>query len=131
MVAPSPERTPTIERLLRLPRSERLDALRTVVETEFRQALLMTVEDYLPVDESYFDLGLTSLSMSALRQRIEDLLGVTLDATVLFNEPTLTRFMAYLQRDALATVVGDPIGPTEITPAEPDDLMQELLAELG
>ncbi|MEU3355416.1 acyl carrier protein [Streptomyces sp. NPDC037389] len=75
---------------------ERRDALEEKVVTQFKEALLMGEDEELELDTSFFDLGLTSLALGAMRKRLEDLLGVAIDATVLFNEPTVGRLVEYL-----------------------------------
>ncbi|KOG64520.1 hypothetical protein ADK76_08695 [Streptomyces griseoflavus] len=75
---------------------ERRDALEEKVVTQFKEALLMGEDEELEMDTSFFDLGLTSLALGAMRKQLEDQLGVTIDATVLFNEPTVGRLVEYL-----------------------------------
>lgn len=79
-----------------LPVADRKDALAEIVEREFRTVLLMTDEDELPHDHSYFDLGLTSLGITDLKQRLEGLLGCEIDTTVLFNSPTIDSLLIHL-----------------------------------
>lgn len=50
----------------------------------------------LPVDVGYFDLGLTSLRLSEARTRLEESLGIPIDATVLFGQPTVEQLVSYL-----------------------------------
>ena len=76
--------------------AERRDALEEILEKEFKAALLMTDEDELPFDQSYFDLGLTSLGITDLKERFEELLEVEIDTTMLFNSPTVERLLDYL-----------------------------------
>lgn len=87
---------PTLEQLGELPAAERVDVLSVVLETEFRAALLMTEDDELPFDQSFFDLGLTSLSLTDLKQRIEEALLCEIDTNVLFSSPTIERLLAHL-----------------------------------
>ncbi|GLW89931.1 acyl carrier protein [Actinokineospora globicatena] len=86
----------TIADLADLPAVERGEALEEVLAPRFRAALLMTEDDDLPPDRSFFDLGLTSLGLTDLKQDIEGLLGCEIDATVLFNSPTLESLIGYL-----------------------------------
>jgi acyl carrier protein len=92
----------TIEVLRDLPRSERMEALTDLLTVEFKAVLLMTDDDELPLDQSYFDLGLTSLTLSDLKQRIEELLCCEINANVLFNSPTVTRLQEHLISGPLA-----------------------------
>jgi acyl carrier protein len=98
------EPTPTVRRLLALPRSERAEALETLVCDEFRASLLMDNDDELPLDESYFDLGLTSLRLTELKQRVEDLLGCAIDTNAVFNRPTVRQLLGYLTDDLLSEI---------------------------
>lgn len=98
----TPDRpAPALPRLSGLPRPERRDALEELVIKEFRSSLLMTDDEIFPADQSFFDLGLTSLSVTSLKQRLEGLLGVELDANLLFNRPTVEALMEHLTQDLL------------------------------
>ena len=88
--------TPTIAQLQALPPSLRREALEVILETEFRAALLMTEDDDLPFDQSYFDLGLTSLGITDLKDRLEQLLDCEINTNVLFNSPTIERLLEHL-----------------------------------
>ncbi len=94
--------TPTIQHLRSLPWSERRDALVDVVVDQFRATLQMADDEDLPLDESYFDLGFTSLRITEIKQRLEDLLGCPVSTNLLFNTPTVDRLLAHLTEDGLA-----------------------------
>jgi acyl carrier protein len=96
------ERTETLTALWDLPRSERVDTLTELLVSEFKEVLLMSEDDELPLDGSFFDLGLTSLTLSDLKQRLEGLLGCEINANILFNSPTVTRLVEHLTTVALA-----------------------------
>ncbi|MFJ1748160.1 acyl carrier protein [Streptomyces sp. NPDC088116] len=104
--------TPTMRMLLDLPRSERRDALEELVTEEFKAVLLMTDEDDLPPDQSYFDLGMTSLSITGLKQRFERLLGIEVDANLLFNSPTVEALLRHLTEDLLTDLFHAPAAAT-------------------
>lgn len=91
---------PTITQLRELPFAVRRETLEEILDREFRAALLMTEDDDLPFDQSYFDLGLTSLGITDLKQRIEELLDCEIDTNVLFNSPTVERLLEYLVQHA-------------------------------
>ncbi|MFF0630153.1 acyl carrier protein [Streptomyces sp. NPDC004296] len=99
---------PALQLLSDLPRSERREALEELVFKEFRSALLMTDDEEIPPDQSYFDLGLTSLSITRLKQQLEQLLGVELDANILFNSPTLEKLLEHLTENILADLFHAP-----------------------
>jgi acyl carrier protein len=88
--------TPTIAHLRALPAPQRREALEVILETEFKAALLMTEDDELPFDQSYFDLGLTSLGITDLKDRLEELLDCEINTNVLFNSPTIERLLEHL-----------------------------------
>jgi acyl carrier protein len=94
--------TQTVESLWDVPRSERVEMLTELLVAEFKAVLLMTEDDELPLEQSYFDLGLTSLTLSDLKQRLEGLLGCEINANILFNSPTVTRLVEHLTAEALA-----------------------------
>jgi len=54
------------------------------------------------VDGSFFDLGLTSLRLTEVKQRLETMLGCGINANVLFNRPTVSQLMEHLTGDVLA-----------------------------
>jgi len=90
------------EHLSALPAAERRGALEAAVTVEFKRVLLMEEADELPLDESFFDLGMTSLALNDVKQRLEDLLDCAIDSTVLFNSPTVEQLVDYLAETALA-----------------------------
>jgi acyl carrier protein len=96
-----------------LPRAERRDALEAVVVEEFKSTLLMPEDEDLPIDQSFFDLGFTSLRITEAKQRLETLLGQPISANVLFNSPTVDELVEYLISEVLAEVLaqGEPSVP--------------------
>ncbi|MER6332992.1 acyl carrier protein [Streptomyces sp. NPDC014983] len=86
----------TIHRLRELPRSELSEEIETIVLRKFKVVLLMDDSEDLPVDVSYFDLGLTSLRLTEIRQSLEQLLDLSINVNVLFNEPTITHLVDHL-----------------------------------
>ena len=90
------------ERLEALSRPERFEALELIVVSEFKAALLMTEDEELPLEDSFFELGLTSLGLVDVKQRLENMLGRGIDSTVFFNSPTVEQLMDRLTTDILA-----------------------------
>ncbi|GHE15615.1 hypothetical protein GCM10010339_90860 [Streptomyces alanosinicus] len=62
--------------------------------------------DELPLDQGFFDLGLTSLRLSEIRARLEAELDLDIDATVLFSRPTVDQLVSHLA-DRLSTPSAD------------------------
>jgi acyl carrier protein len=117
--------TATLQRLRALPRSERKGALEALVVAEVKASLLMTEQDELPGDQSYFELGLNSLGVMEIKQRLEAQLGCRIDAAVLFNHPTVSQLLAHLMTDALREL----FPPAEVT--QPLPPVPEPAAETG
>ena len=120
------------QRLAALPRSERRAALATLVVGELREVLQMEPTEALPLDESFFDLGFTSLSLEEMKQRLEETLGCHIDAEVLFNHPTVADLLAHLESGPLSTLFG---GTDTRGSEQPDDdheksLVDDMMARL-
>lgn len=118
------EPTPAVRRLRGLARAERGEALEAMVTGEFRATLLMTETEDLPLDTSYFTLGFTSLRITEIKQRLEELLGRPVSANALFSRPTLGQLLAHLREDVLADLFGE-----EDTGRERDETIEKLLRE--
>ena len=90
----------TVLDLRALPRSERREALEGLVVAEVKTGLLMPGDEELPVDESFFELGLTSLGLQDVGSRLEAALGRRIASTDLFNNPTVERLVEHLSEEA-------------------------------
>lgn len=128
MTAPAPQ----VQALLALPESERQDALRELVAAEFRATLLLDADEELPLDRSYFDLGLTSLRLTEIKRRLEQRLSIAISANTMFNEPTVEQLVGHLTAGLLgpADAAKEPSAPA---PAEADDdraLLDDILKDL-
>jgi acyl carrier protein len=108
---------PVVKRLAELPRSERMDFLAGIVETKFKDALLMTEQDELPLDENYFNLGLNSLRAVEIKSGLEELLGRELDTATLFSQPTVRQLLDHLADEVLADLFPSAAAAA---PAQPD-----------
>ncbi|MFP3991444.1 acyl carrier protein [Streptomyces sp. E11-3] len=86
----------TRQQFRELPRPELAEEMEQLLVSRFRATLLMDETEDLPLDVSYFDLGLTSLKLTEMRQALEELLDLSINANVLFNEPTVGRLLDYL-----------------------------------
>jgi hypothetical protein len=91
-----------VESLAQTPLSERGAFLEALVVAEFRTWLLMTDADALPLDESYFALGLTSLGAVEIQERLESILGRRIDSSSLFNNPTIDHLLLHLRNEVLS-----------------------------
>lgn len=102
--------TTTTRQLAQIPWPDRADALAALVIAQFRESLLMTEDDDVPLDESFFALGLSSLRLVELKDRLEALIGRPISANALFNRPTVARLLEYLTGEVLADLFGAPSG---------------------
>ena len=81
--------------------SDPSEAVESLLVAEFRAALLMEEDEELPLDQSFFGLGLTSLRLMEVKQRVEAALGCEVSANVLFNFPTVERLVEHLVNEVL------------------------------
>ncbi|NEB75747.1 acyl carrier protein [Streptomyces sp. SID14478] len=86
----------TLDYLRELPRNELAEEIETLVLQRFKSVLLMDDSEDLAFDVSYFDLGLTSLKLIEIRQSLEELLDLSINVNVLFNEPTIAHLVGHL-----------------------------------
>ncbi|MES9520380.1 acyl carrier protein [Streptomyces capoamus] len=126
--------TPLVEQLRALPRPERRSRVEELARTEFRTALLMSEDEDVPLDQNYFDLGLTSLRVTEIKQRLEAQLGCAIDTAVLFAVPTLGRLVEYLQTEILPKLTGEATAAqpkaASTVPAGRKALVTDLLNDL-
>lgn len=127
--------TPAVARLAELARPERRDFLTELVVAEFRDTLLMTEEDEeLDTGTSFFDLGLTSLRLTEVKQRLETLLACGIDANTLFNSPTVDALVGHLADTGLAEYFGGAEAPAPERGRDDDaddrDAVDDLLDDL-
>ncbi|MFI2641546.1 acyl carrier protein [Streptomyces sp. NPDC018610] len=126
--------TPLVEQLRALSRPERRSRVEELARTELRTALLMSEGEDVPLDQNYFDLGLTSLRVTEIKQRLEAQLGCAIDTGVLFAVPTLGRLVEYLQNEILPKLTGESTASEEkaagTVPAGRKALVTDLLNDL-
>jgi acyl carrier protein len=139
--------TPWVEQLVEIPLSERTALVQALVVAEFKAWLLMDDTDALPFDESYFELGLTSLGATEIKQRLESRLGRPFDSASLFNNPTISHLLDYLRAEVLADFFvsksgvrntstpsdrdAAPVSPTsDEQRSSPQDLVNDMLRDL-
>jgi len=123
---------PVLEQLRVLPKSQRRAALVAMVEANFKAALLMSADDVLPLDANYFDLGLTSLRATEVKQRLEEHLGCEIDTAVLFGNPTVSAVLDHLTGEVLADLFGNgrPAVVADASTAARKPLVDQLLKQL-
>ena len=92
---------PWLQQLSETPLSERAALLEALVSGEFKAWLLMTDAEELPLDESYFALGLTSLGATEIQERLQTMIGRRIDSASLFNNPTVRHLLTFMRMEVL------------------------------
>ena len=103
--------------LRRLPLAERRDRLREAVNREFRTVLFMADDEPVPEDEDYFSLGVTSIGLVEIKDRLDEGLGAPISAVTLFNHPTVDQLIEFL----VGEVLTDLFTARESVPSAPAD----------
>ncbi|MBE0339227.1 aminotransferase class III-fold pyridoxal phosphate-dependent enzyme, partial [Paenibacillus sp. 23TSA30-6] len=75
---------------------------------EIEQKLIGICQDILNVksigtDDSYFDIGVTSLQLVQIVDQLEDQLGVHIEVTDFFSYPTIAKLAAYISSQGLSS----------------------------
>ncbi|WP_433335341.1 type I polyketide synthase [Spirillospora sp. CA-294931] len=99
---------PLRERLSRLPEADRDRALLTLVRTEVAAVLGHESADDVAPSRAFTDLGFTSLGALELRNRLNQVTGERLPATMIFDHPTPAGLAAFLRSRLV------PAGPAPV-----------------
>jgi len=123
-----------VEQLSRLPSSERRPALEATVTEQFKAVLMMPEEEPLPLHASLFALGMSSVLISEVQQRLSTVVGCDLSTSVLFNTCTVGQVVEYLVTEVLIDLFQEPAPPVrQVVEARStvlwDDVLRELNAE--
>ncbi|MGW2426379.1 beta-ketoacyl synthase N-terminal-like domain-containing protein, partial [Streptomyces sp. NPDC001709] len=97
-----------VSRLAGLPAAEREQAVRTLVRAEVAAALELESAEELDVRRPFKDLGFGSLMTVELGQRLAEVTGLRLPATVVLDHPTPQRIAGHLIAELAA---GAPVNP--------------------
>ena len=85
------------DKLRRLSAEERLDALRDLVITHAAAVLGHRSAEQFDAERGFKDLGFDSLTAVQLRNRLSELTGLTLSATLVFDHPSVAELAAFLR----------------------------------
>ncbi|WP_326559980.1 acyl carrier protein [Micromonospora sp. NBC_01796] len=102
-----------------MPRAQRRRAVEELLLAELREVLLLPEDAEVPRQVAFFDLGMTSLRVTELRQRLVRGLGRRLDLETLFEHTTFDRLLDHLATVAGATADAGP-GDTDADRASTD-----------
>ena len=73
--------------------AELQNGLRAILATELR-----TPEDEVELDRPFAEMGLNSVMAMSIRREVEQLVGIELSATMLWNHPTIASLAGYLAK---------------------------------
>jgi rifamycin polyketide synthase modules 1, 2 and 3 len=110
------------DQLTDLDERAQLALLADMVRTQVAVVLHQLGPELVPADRAFRDLGLTSLAIVALRDRLTESTGLRLPATVLFDHPTPAALAAWLRSEILgisrsvteSVMAADPSEPIAI-----------------
>ena len=127
------EPSPRVREVLALPRAGRRGALEELVIAEFADILELPVGAEFPRRAGFFDLGMTSLRLTEVRQRLTRLLGDQVRIETLFEHATMDSLLEHLATAVLPELTGEA-GPARDTdgdaPLDPPAQLDELLDRL-
>jgi acyl carrier protein len=118
------------ERLAGLPRSERRTALQHEITAMFRRALLMEETDELAPDANYFDLGISSLLITGIKQDLEVALGCAVDTGELFGRPSIAQVVEHISDRCLPDLFGGPVAAPAMAAGSTKPLVDRLISSL-
>ncbi|SFO55845.1 Acyl transferase domain-containing protein [Amycolatopsis rubida] len=95
-------------KLLALPATERLKAVRGVVLANVAAVLDQDSADLIDVDRAFNDLGFTSLLAVELRNQLGAATGLSLPPTLVFDFPTAAELAEHLYQSLLGELDGKP-----------------------
>ncbi|WP_367127518.1 type I polyketide synthase [Saccharothrix sp. HUAS TT1] len=113
-------------RLAAVPEAGRRQLLLSLVRAEVADVLRHSGADRVAADRTFTDLGFDSLTAVELRDRLAALTGLTLAATLVFDQPTPLALAEHLHR-GLADVPA-PVGRDDEGPDDEEGRVRALLA---
>ncbi|NLU76783.1 SDR family NAD(P)-dependent oxidoreductase, partial [Streptomyces sp. HNM0575] len=109
-----------VRRLSALTAPQRLDALKDLVRAEVATVLGHTAAASVDVTRAFRELGFDSLTAVALRNRLTEVTGLRLPATLVFDHPNATVLAEHL-RDELFGAEAEVALPTAVRTSVDDD----------
>jgi malonyl CoA-acyl carrier protein transacylase len=101
---------------------ERRAYLTAQVQSQVAKVLGMQASKPIAPQQGFFDLGMDSLTLVELRNRLQVILDCPLPSTLAFKHPTLETLVNFLEHEILGTM---PVTGAEITsPQEVDDELE-------
>ncbi|WP_167355677.1 type I polyketide synthase, partial [Streptomyces atriruber] len=100
--------------------AKRAEALLELVRGQVSLALGLGSGASVEADRAFRDLGFDSLTGLELRQRLQTVTGLRLPSTLVFDYPTPTALVGFLEEEVGGTDAG-PVAPAPVTGAAADD----------
>ncbi|MGW0593037.1 SDR family NAD(P)-dependent oxidoreductase [Streptosporangium sp. NPDC002607] len=97
--------------LAELPPERQRHHLLSVVQTTVATVLGHSDSDGIPLEHSFKDLGLDSLTALELRKHLKRVIGLELPATLIYDYPTSQALAAYIHRELCPDDSGKDAGP--------------------
>nr|WP_285620553.1 type I polyketide synthase [Kineosporia sp. NBRC 101677] len=97
--------------LAALPETEHEPALLEVVHTQTALVLGLPGADAIQAGDTFKDLGIDSLTALELRNRVNEVTGLRMPATLVFDYPTPTVLAAHLRAEIVGRASSVPAGP--------------------
>jgi acyl transferase domain-containing protein/NADPH:quinone reductase-like Zn-dependent oxidoreductase/acyl carrier protein len=125
--------------LSQVPGRNRTAQLITYLQTEVGKVLGLSAAQLPRPRDGFFDMGMDSLMMIELRNRLETALGQSIPNTVLFEHPTIADLATYLATTAFGDAAPEipetiaaspPDPPTPVSDADLDSAIAQELAAL-
>lgn len=101
-----------LQHVRQLPVSQRKDYIQTYLRTEIARILGMGTEQLPGVHQGFMDLGMDSIMAVEFKSHLEQDLGKTVPATVIFEYPTIQNLTEYILREFLQDQSSAPSGIT-------------------
>ena len=116
-----------VREILALPKAERRAALEDLVIAEFAAILDLGAGEEFPRHTGFFDLGMTSLRLTEVRQRLTRLLGDQVRVETLFEHATMASLLEHLVTVVLPDLAHDTAeDASSAPPAQLDELLTRL-----
>jgi acyl carrier protein len=90
-----------IVQLERIASTEREQWIIDYLLSKLKLLLMIDLDEHLPQNQNYFELGITSLQLQEFKQEIECDLDKTVNIEVFFNNPTINDLVAHLRNVTL------------------------------
>lgn len=94
-----------VEQLKATDKEQRISLLIAHIQSLLSQVLGDKQERTFSLSQGFFDLGMDSMTSIELRNRLQNLIGISLSSTLFYKYPTVEALVQYLIQDVLATFV--------------------------